>query len=227
MASSAGPARATYHIPDEILGDEPAVSRCSAAADSWDIQPRPTLAGSLAPFRGAAPAAPTAASERFAPAPARRPRPSARRADSPAPPRSPAPWRPSRRERRSSPPCRRPAASMRRSACRSIRSDWRSRTSARVSAPAATSRCSLVEGALVNLRGEEIAAAGSAHRACAPPTGAKSTSGRRDRPRTGSPPASAFLRGPLAAPPPGGVERWSNSSRRAIRIPSPRRDEGS
>ena len=52
---------ATYHIPDEILGDETCRFRCARCGDSWDIQPRPTLAGSLAPFRGAAPAARTAA----------------------------------------------------------------------------------------------------------------------------------------------------------------------
>ena len=47
---------ATYHIPDAILGDETCRFRCSRCGHSWDIQPRPTLAGSLAPFRGAAPA---------------------------------------------------------------------------------------------------------------------------------------------------------------------------
>jgi predicted Zn finger-like uncharacterized protein len=52
---------ATYNIPDEILGDETCRFRCSRCGHSWDIQPRPTLAGSLAPFRGAAPAARTAA----------------------------------------------------------------------------------------------------------------------------------------------------------------------
>jgi predicted Zn finger-like uncharacterized protein len=52
---------ATYHIPDEILGDETCRFRCTRCGHSWDIQPRPTLAGSLAPFRGAAPAARTAA----------------------------------------------------------------------------------------------------------------------------------------------------------------------
>ena len=48
---------ATYHIPDEILGDETCRFRCSRCGHSWDIQPRPTLAGSLAPLRGAAPTA--------------------------------------------------------------------------------------------------------------------------------------------------------------------------
>ncbi len=51
---------ATYHIPDEILGDETCRFRCSRCGHSWDIRPRPTLAGSLAPLRGAAPAARTA-----------------------------------------------------------------------------------------------------------------------------------------------------------------------
>jgi predicted Zn finger-like uncharacterized protein len=51
---------ATYHIPAEILGDERRRFRCSRCGHSWDIQPRPTLAGSLAPFRGAAPAVRTA-----------------------------------------------------------------------------------------------------------------------------------------------------------------------
>jgi predicted Zn finger-like uncharacterized protein len=51
---------ATYHIPDEILGDETRRFRCSRCGHSWDIQPRPTLAGSLAPFRGAAPTVQTA-----------------------------------------------------------------------------------------------------------------------------------------------------------------------
>jgi predicted Zn finger-like uncharacterized protein len=45
---------ATYHIPDEILGDEICRFRCSRCGHSWGIQPRPTLAGSLAPFSGAA-----------------------------------------------------------------------------------------------------------------------------------------------------------------------------
>jgi predicted Zn finger-like uncharacterized protein len=48
---------ATYHVPDEILGDETRRFRCARCGHSWDIAPRPTLAGSLAPFRGAAPAA--------------------------------------------------------------------------------------------------------------------------------------------------------------------------
>ena len=53
---------AAYHIPDEILGGEICRFRCARCGHSWDIQPRPTLAGSLAPFRGgAAPAAGTAA----------------------------------------------------------------------------------------------------------------------------------------------------------------------
>jgi len=43
---------ATYHIPDEILGDETCRFRCSLCGHSWDVQPRPTLAGSLAPLRG-------------------------------------------------------------------------------------------------------------------------------------------------------------------------------
>ena len=51
---------ATYHIPDAILADEPCRFRCSRCGHSWDIQPRPTLAGSLAPFRGAAAPARTA-----------------------------------------------------------------------------------------------------------------------------------------------------------------------
>ena len=51
---------ATYHIPDEILGDETCRFRCSRCGHSWDIQPRPTLTGSLVPFRGAAPAVRTA-----------------------------------------------------------------------------------------------------------------------------------------------------------------------
>jgi predicted Zn finger-like uncharacterized protein len=52
---------ATYHVPDEILGDETRRFRCAGCGHSWDIAPRPTLAGSLAPFRGAAPAAPAVA----------------------------------------------------------------------------------------------------------------------------------------------------------------------
>jgi predicted Zn finger-like uncharacterized protein len=51
---------ATYHIPDEILGDETCRFRCARCGHSWDIQPRPMLAGSLAPFRGVAPVARTA-----------------------------------------------------------------------------------------------------------------------------------------------------------------------
>ena len=50
---------ATYHIPDEILGDETCRFRCAQCGHSWDIQPRLTLTGSLAPFRGAGPAART------------------------------------------------------------------------------------------------------------------------------------------------------------------------
>jgi predicted Zn finger-like uncharacterized protein len=46
---------ATYHIPDEILGGETRRFRCSGCGYSWDIQPRPTLAGSLASFRGVTP----------------------------------------------------------------------------------------------------------------------------------------------------------------------------
>jgi predicted Zn finger-like uncharacterized protein len=45
---------ASYHIPDEVLGGETRRFRCSRCDHSWDIQPRPTLAGSLAPLRGAA-----------------------------------------------------------------------------------------------------------------------------------------------------------------------------
>jgi predicted Zn finger-like uncharacterized protein len=50
---------ATYHIPEEILGEATCRLRCVRCGESWDIAPPPTLAGSLAPFRGAAPARPT------------------------------------------------------------------------------------------------------------------------------------------------------------------------
>ena len=206
---------ATYHIPDEILGDEACRFRCSRCGHSWDIQPRPTLAGSLAPFRGAAPAARTASEADFAPAPARRAASVGSPRRSLAPPRSPARWRRSPRARRSSPSRRRLAASMRRSACRSIRVGLAIvDVSARLGAGGDKSLLA-VEGALVNLRGKETAAPESAHRACAPPTGANSMSGRRARPRTGSPPASAFPSSP-ASPRrrPASSTRWSNSSRR-------------
>jgi len=45
---------ATYHIPDAILGDETCRFRCSHCGHSWDIPPRPPLAGPLVAFRGAA-----------------------------------------------------------------------------------------------------------------------------------------------------------------------------
>jgi len=60
---------ATYHIPEEVLGDETCRFRCARCGHSWDIQPRPTLTGSLVEFRG------TAARARTVPAkaaPARR-----------------------------------------------------------------------------------------------------------------------------------------------------------
>jgi predicted Zn finger-like uncharacterized protein len=45
---------ATYHIPDEILGDETCRFRCARCGHSWDLAPPPVLTGALAPFRGAA-----------------------------------------------------------------------------------------------------------------------------------------------------------------------------
>jgi predicted Zn finger-like uncharacterized protein len=60
---------APYHIPDEILGDETCRFRCAGCGRSWDLAARPTLAGSLAPIRGAAAAWRTMAE---APSPRRR-----------------------------------------------------------------------------------------------------------------------------------------------------------
>lgn len=45
---------ASYHIPDAVRGDDPCRFRCAGCGESWDLAPRPTLAGSLAPIRGAA-----------------------------------------------------------------------------------------------------------------------------------------------------------------------------
>ncbi len=53
----------SYHIPDEILGDEGCEFRCAGCGRSWSLQPRAILVGSAASTRGA---------------PARLPRPAAR-----------------------------------------------------------------------------------------------------------------------------------------------------
>ena len=161
-------------------------------------------------------------------APARRPRPSARRAGRLRRRARRRRWRRSRRGRRSSPSRRRPAASMRRSACRSIRVGLAiADVSARLGAGGDKSLLA-VEGALVNLRGKETAApnlrialarrrrARALRLDDAPAQGPA----RRRRARSVSSPASPRRR-------PASSTRWSNSSRRAIRIPSPRRDEGS
>ncbi len=42
----------SYHIPDEILGDEPRQFRCSGCGRSWELRPRATLAVSAASTRG-------------------------------------------------------------------------------------------------------------------------------------------------------------------------------
>jgi predicted Zn finger-like uncharacterized protein len=39
---------ASYHIPDEILGDHACQFRCARCGRSWELAPRQTLAGSLA-----------------------------------------------------------------------------------------------------------------------------------------------------------------------------------
>ena len=39
---------ASYHIPDEILGDHACQFRCAHCGRSWELAPRQTLAGSLA-----------------------------------------------------------------------------------------------------------------------------------------------------------------------------------
>lgn len=42
----------SYHIPDEIFGDEPRQFRCSGCGRSWELRPRATLAASAASTRG-------------------------------------------------------------------------------------------------------------------------------------------------------------------------------
>jgi predicted Zn finger-like uncharacterized protein len=42
----------SYHIPDEILGDEACQFRCSACGRSWELQPRATLDAPAASTRG-------------------------------------------------------------------------------------------------------------------------------------------------------------------------------
>ena len=42
----------SYHIPDEILGDEAWRFRCAGCGRSWELRPRPTLAASWASTRG-------------------------------------------------------------------------------------------------------------------------------------------------------------------------------
>src|SRR5260370_42333976 len=46
----------SYHIPDEMLGDDPAQSRCSQGGDSWRPRPPATLTVSAASTRDDAPA---------------------------------------------------------------------------------------------------------------------------------------------------------------------------
>jgi predicted Zn finger-like uncharacterized protein len=45
---------ASYHIPDEILGDHACQFRCARCGRSWELSARPTLAGSLAADHDAA-----------------------------------------------------------------------------------------------------------------------------------------------------------------------------
>jgi predicted Zn finger-like uncharacterized protein len=42
----------SYHIPNEILGDEARQFRCSGCGRSWELRPRATLAASVASTRG-------------------------------------------------------------------------------------------------------------------------------------------------------------------------------
>ncbi len=42
----------SYHIPNEILGDEACEFRCSGCGRSWEVPARPTLAASVASTRG-------------------------------------------------------------------------------------------------------------------------------------------------------------------------------
>jgi predicted Zn finger-like uncharacterized protein len=42
----------SYHIPNEILGDEARQFRCAGCGRSWELQPRATLAASVASTRG-------------------------------------------------------------------------------------------------------------------------------------------------------------------------------
>jgi predicted Zn finger-like uncharacterized protein len=57
----------SYHIPDEILGDEACQFRCSACGRSWELRPRATLDAPAASTRGDSP------SLERAPAPPSRP----------------------------------------------------------------------------------------------------------------------------------------------------------
>ncbi len=42
----------SYHIPDEVLGEEACRFRCSGCGRSWELKGRPTLIGSAASTRG-------------------------------------------------------------------------------------------------------------------------------------------------------------------------------
>jgi predicted Zn finger-like uncharacterized protein len=64
---------ASYHIPDEILGDGACQFRCARCGRSWELSARPTLAGALVADRDSAPSRPAfgrprqrGASNRFA-----------------------------------------------------------------------------------------------------------------------------------------------------------------
>jgi predicted Zn finger-like uncharacterized protein len=46
---------ASYHIPDEILGDDACQFRCARCGRSWELSARPTLAGSLVADRDPTP----------------------------------------------------------------------------------------------------------------------------------------------------------------------------
>ena len=41
-----------YHIPDEVLGEEAGRFRCSGCGRSWELEGRPTLVGAVASTRG-------------------------------------------------------------------------------------------------------------------------------------------------------------------------------
>src|SRR5579863_5545456 len=56
---------ASYHIPNEVLGDEACQFRCARCGRSWELKAPLTLAGSLLAERAARPAASAPRPARF------------------------------------------------------------------------------------------------------------------------------------------------------------------